>query len=215
MQIVIIIITGVVFILSVIWNSIDPSFNTLITCFSAFVGFLGSCFYKRKNSKMGITVADSENMIVFLEDKPADISDIVQYCSKRNYRTEIISTPHSLVSILHENIEAVSIIVMDIMMHGILNLESLKIIDSDTDNGFNAGWVIIDRILRPNNSETKPFMHIPILIVTNRILRNSDKDFLEKIRKRGGGKIDWIEKDFSDANYDWEKLYKTAINNLI
>ncbi|HLP49179.1 MAG TPA: hypothetical protein VK469_24775, partial [Candidatus Kapabacteria bacterium] len=100
----------------------------------------------------------------------------------------IVATVHRFAEILKKEKEKVSLIIMDIMLFTVISLDSIGISDSFTESGYQAGWVIIDRFLRPKElSQEDDYRGIPILILTTQRLYQEDGNRLNILRHRGGG----------------------------
>lgn len=160
--------------------------------------------------KRGAMDEKKEKVIVFLEDRPDSILDLIASSNDKGFHVEVFSTPHSLASYLHDHKNRIALIVVDIMLHGISNLESIGIEGVDTENGYLAGWAIIDHLLRPDG-QADNFYDIPILILSSRWLSEEDKARLVAIRNRGGSPIEFIEKYAVNAGNKWKGIFTAII----
>lgn len=80
---------------------------------------------------------------------------------------------------------------MDLFIFGISNLENIGFSDSDTLMGYNAGWVIIERLLQPGLPGL--YSDIPVVILSTRTATKKDETILAKLRA-GGADIPYFEK---------------------
>ncbi|HLP60456.1 MAG TPA: hypothetical protein VK186_16570 [Candidatus Deferrimicrobium sp.] len=129
-----------------------------------------------------------KNTIIWVEDRPDTVSKEVILCRKMGFEVIIVATVHRFAEILKKEKEKVSLIIMDIMLFTVISLDSIGISDSFTESGYQAGWVIIDRFLRPKElSQEDDYRGIPILILTTQRLYQEDGNRLNILRHRGGG----------------------------
>ena len=74
------------------------------------------------------------------------------------------------------------------MVYGTLDL-SIFPKEIDTNQGFDAGWAVLEHIL--SKSE---YSEIPILIFSSRKISESNIELIAKLNKQRKGRIDYIEK---------------------
>ena len=125
-------------------------------------------------------------MILWIEDRPETINEHINFCDKNALKHKIVSTTTDFIQKLSESTH-VCLIIIDIMLYGVKNLENINIFDSDTDGGFNAGWVIIERILRADQKHVTghlDYYNIPVLIVTSRPFNDEDKIRIENLNQK-------------------------------
>jgi CheY-like chemotaxis protein len=133
----------------------------------------------------------AQKLILWLEDRPKDAYRYLAICKDLGFEVKMVATAMEFLEILESNSEKICLIIVDLMLRGISNLESIGIDDSDTSAGFNAGWVIIERVLQPGSK--MPYSHIPVTILSIRTPTEDDISRLDRLRNRGGT-IDYIEK---------------------
>ena len=164
-------------------------------------------------------------IVLFVEDRPMSIIKQQSTCHEMDLEVEMISTAIELDAFLEKKHSEVCLIVMDIMLHGVPHLEDIDIDNSYTDGGYEAGWVIIERYLRPLidtiAGEVLPeqgrYAKIPIVILSTRPLSEEvNKERLiplnEPHRSAGVPLIQYIEKDGSDQNgIDCDEAFKKTL----
>ena len=161
-----------------------------------------------------------KKIIIWVEERPDTVSNQLLFCKEEGFNVKRVATPHRLAEVLKEEKENVALIIMDIMLFPIISLESIGIADSFTDDGFKAGWVIIDRFLRPEESSgmSDEYKDIPILVLTTQRLYESDSNRLNVLRNRGGAWIKYLEKGGIEKEggetYIWAEHFKKIIKNL-
>jgi CheY-like chemotaxis protein len=155
----------------------------------------------------------AEKIILWLEDRPKTIERLINHCHDIGIRINIVSTAHQFIEKLEEFKGNICLIIVDIMIYGIKNLESINIKSSDTSIGFNAGWVIIERLLRPMEG-IGAYSHIPLAIVSTRTASAEDISRLQILQK-GGEDIPYFEKfGLSPNGKTWEKEFHEYLNKI-
>lgn len=137
--------------------------------------------------------------VLWIEDAPETIGIAKAFCEKQGLNIILNSTANEVLDTLDEN-PKISLIIMDIQLFNVLNLECVGIENSDTAGGFDAGWVIADKIFRPKNTNDN-YLNIPILMLSTRKLHEDSLTKLKELRGRGGAWINYIEK----GGFDKEK----------
>jgi hypothetical protein len=121
--------------------------------------------------------------------------------------------------ILKEKEERIGLIILDLLLNGVNDLEVLGIPDSDTQDGYYAGWVILDKMLRPKEGPST-YAEIPILILTSRPFEKKDKKIIEEIDSRVSsqdqGWVKYLEKGSysKDGRETWEDQFKSIIHSV-
>jgi CheY-like chemotaxis protein len=128
-----------------------------------------------------------------MEDRPLTVEGLVTLCRDKGYSIKMVSTIHRFLDLLEENKDRIRLIILDLLLYGISSLESVQITDSDTDGGFNAGWIIIERLLHPKGC-VGPYSHIPVVILSTRPATAKDFTRLELLN-RDGLQVHYFEKD--------------------
>lgn len=159
------------------------------------------------------------SLIIWVEDRPDTVSNQILFCREMGFEVIMVATAHRFAQVLKKEKERVALIIMDIMQFTVISLESIDIKDSYTDGGYDAGWVIIERFLRPSESSGMPdeYKDIPILILTTQRLYESDSNRLNALRNRGA-LIKYIEKNaienLEGKGVNWANHFETLIKNL-
>jgi CheY-like chemotaxis protein len=165
-----------------------------------------------------------KNIIIWVEDRPDTVYNQVLLCRQMGFDIKLVSTVHRFVEILKKEKENVALIIMDIMLFTVISLDSVGIPDSFTDSGYRAGWVIIDRLLRPREipAGIDDYKEIPILILTTQRLFTEDSNQLRILRKRGGAWLKYLEKnaigkvegEMDGKTANWTEHFKVIITKL-
>lgn len=157
--------------------------------------------------------------ILWIEDSPDTVTEQRLYCQRAKLRVEMVNTVMEFSRILEENATNIGLIVVDIMLYGVRTLGNYGSRNADTGKGYNAGWAIIEWILRPRGPRA-PYSRIPIVILSSRP-RGAEEDRrlnnLEILRKkRGDSQITYIEKGgrSADGRQSWEKEFEEVVNRL-
>ncbi|GEM_PF-2048958 len=103
--------------------------------------------------------------VLFLEDRVESIVQPLTCCEERGLSVTVVPTDFEFLEQLEDGADNIGLIVVDISLLGVMNLKAVGIPNSDTDGGNRAGWVIIDRLLRPETSDAS-FAKIPILVLS-------------------------------------------------
>jgi len=161
----------------------------------------------------------SKNVILWVEDRPLTVSSQIDFCQKKGFEVRVVATAFRLAEILQRERQSICLLVVDIMLFNIMSLDDIDISDSMTEGRYSAGWVVIDRFLRPGTDSSKKitgFPDIPILVLSARILSQDDKDRLEYIKRRGGAWLEYIEKGVIDASgkITWVQKFEGFIKEI-
>jgi len=145
--------------------------------------------------------------LLWLEDSNKTVSNQIIF-SKRYFSVETVSQLHDFRSILEDESSAVKAIVLDIMVYRVYDLNDLGINDVDTDDGYEAGWRVLEYYLRAPESQ---FKQIPVLVLSVRAKRDKDQKLLDKLKQQdGAASIQFIEKR---GHIDWYKEFEDWIRN--
>lgn len=172
------------------------------------------------------------NVILWLEDRPESVVELLVFCEENGLEVELVPTALAMHDVLQERAEEIGVIVVDIMLYQVMNLEDIGLTDSPTDGGYDAGWVVIERFLRPDpNARTEsearpelsaaPYAAIPVLIVSSRPLGREEKarlsDLRERARVRGNPPIEYLEKGgiTQDRKQPWDKEFQRIIMEVL
>lgn len=132
-----------------------------------------------------------KKIILWLEDSPKSVYRFENYCKKKEFQVILLATDHEFRGILRDNLNNICLIIVDLFIYGMHDLENIEIGDSDTSRGYNAGWVVIERLLQPGGMG--PYSEIPVAILSSRTATSQDNDRLERLRA-GGKDIPYFEK---------------------
>ncbi|OQW92294.1 MAG: hypothetical protein BWK78_02125 [Thiotrichaceae bacterium IS1] len=147
----------------------------------------------------------NQKFILWVEDRPETVESQIYEAKNKGYQVEVVATPSTIKDVLEQ--EQVVAIIMDVMLYGVRNLKNIKIDVATTEDGLEAGWVLLERFIR---AEDSPYAKIPILVLSARRLDDTQQVRLEELRLRGGGKIDYLEK----AKRGWLKEFSDWLDKL-
>jgi len=133
----------------------------------------------------------SRNIVLWIEDRPNTVQWEKGIFEKKGYKVEFRYMPHDIKNFLTINSDNVVAIIVDIMLRGVPNLESIGKVGFYTDHGLEAGWVLIHHFLRCEDSEYKD---IPILILSVKECDDDDQQNLTHLRSKGGSTIQYLQK---------------------
>jgi len=153
--------------------------------------------------------------IIWIEDRRETVLRLINHCKTMSFDVKEISTTNKLADELEADQKKnnIKLIIIDIMLYSVQSLSSIGISKVSTDNGMLAGWAIIEHFLRPK--EKGEYSHIPILIVSTRLLNGLARDLIDEIRERKGEWIEYIEKGHSSNDKDpWIIQFKQIIEKL-
>ncbi len=163
-------------------------------------------------------------VVIWVEDRRDTIIEGIRICKDNSLKVVLCEKPHSLLERLREYKGQISLIVLDIMLDGVHNLDSIGIRDASTDDGYNAGWVILDRLLRPEEADIQqyrmepPDSGIPILLISAISKKTKDTSKMQEIRDRypNGGFVKYIEKGGLDEKgmIVWTKQFEEIIKEI-
>ena len=154
----------------------------------------------------------SPHRIIWLEDRPDTITPLKIFCEREHFRVELVSTPPAFYDKLCDSAGGIALVVVDIMLYGVNDLSSIDMQDAYTDNGINAGWIILQRLLRAAETDEK-IRKIPVLVLSTKPQYGKEKALLDGIqmaRKEGDGYVRYLEK----ASGGWEDTFKELILGL-
>jgi CheY-like chemotaxis protein len=159
----------------------------------------------------------NRHIILWLEDVPETVSDYITRCEDWGVKVKIIATSHVLVDFLKKFHEQVCLVIVDIMLLGVKDLDDAEVPGVDTEDGYSAGWEIIEHIFRPGKKEAL-YAEIPLVILTSRIFTEDDHARLDSLnsqaRARGLREIEYYLKfGVDDTSKYWEKEFEGLIKN--
>lgn len=145
-------------------------------------------------------------IILWIEDDPSSVNDMIQYSEIKGFEVVIVHQPHRILNCLELYSDRLVLVVIDVMLRGIDNLKSINILDADTKTGLRAGWVLIDRIFRSNEFKFSiDLSQIPIIILSTMKLFTDDKKELEELNKKipDSAPIHYISKREMNENIEF------------
>lgn len=108
-------------------------------------------------------------MLFWLEDKQETVSPHLAKLSMLGITPHLHPTPTSLKYFLEDHKDEIgtkpAVIIVDIMLHGIDDLTSIGIENSNTSSGVHTGYIFADRFLR---AEASPYFKVPVCFLTER-----------------------------------------------
>jgi len=159
-----------------------------------------------------------KNVIIWIEDRPDTVAGQISFCKRLGFDVKVVGTAHRLAELLKAEKDRTGLIIIDIMLFSVMSLDSIKITGSQTEDGYKAGWVIIDRFLRTETplDGMDDYKNIPILIVSTRKQTDSDEAQISELKSRDGEWIDYIEKGGLDenGNISWIEQFENKIKEL-
>jgi len=159
-----------------------------------------------------------DKVILWIEDSPETVADIEAYCVDLGFEVIMRSTAAEILDSLKQHGKSIKLIIQDILLYGVRNLKSIRIDNSDTDGGYDAGWVIIEKLLRPEDGD-ESYAKIPILILSSRPFSGQDIRRLDSIKRSSEAKglppIDYYEKSgFGPDGKSWDEAFQEYIEEL-
>lgn len=167
---------------------------------------------------------NSKNIIVWLEDRDDTVREQFKYCESLGYEIQHVKMPHTLLSRVKEFHDQIKLIIIDVLLYGVNDLSTVGIDGCDTELGLSAGWVILDKILRPSPDDPIPEhilqidTSIPVLVTSTPSVSNEHKQLISNILKRdpNAGRIEYIEKGaLDDDDGDWSKNFEILVNEIL
>jgi len=149
----------------------------------------------------------SKNKILWLEDEPDTIEDLIDFCEKPGFKVDVVNQLPRFADTLKESSPNIALIILDIMIFGIGDLSVIGKPQILTNDGYDAGWRILEFFLRTKDS---PYKDIPVLIVSVKSLTKKQKGLIEKLSMRGKP-IEYVEKNTAG----WRKDFKKKFEGLI
>ena len=151
----------------------------------------------------------AKNKILWLEDEPETIVDLIDFCEKQGFEVDVISNLPGFADTLKESSANIALIILDIMIFGINDLSVIGKPQILTEDGYEAGWRILEYFLRPKDSFYKD---IPVLIVSVKLLTKRQKDLVKRLSIRDKP-IEYVEKNASGWREDFKEKFKGLIKS--
>ena len=114
-------------------------------------------------------IGENGPVLFWIEDRPDTVGAQMAKLNQADIPFYMYGTPLELTLALDDllrdgDIEHLQIgFIIDIMLFGVQDLRSLGILDAPTGNGVHAGYVFVDRFLRPKQSR---FISKPVCLST-------------------------------------------------
>ena len=89
---------------------------------------------------------------------------------------------------------------MDILLFGVSSLEILGVLDSETDSGIEAGWMIVKDFIKSGNSK---YREIPVLFYSYKAYDTTHTSTLNQLKKIPNSWVDFVVKG---KTYDSDKI---------
>lgn len=147
----------------------------------------------------------NQKVVLWVEDRPETVQSQIYEAKSKGYQVIVEATPSTIKDVLEQ--EQVVAIIMDVMLYGVRNLKNIGIDIATTEDGLEAGWVLLERFIRVEGS---PYARIPVLVLSARRFDETQRIRLEELCQRGGGSIDYLEKGESD----WLNKFSNWLNGL-
>lgn len=149
------------------------------------------------------------SLLFWLEDRQETISRAKQIVKTLGFQPEIFPTFSDFASALEEfkkenRLSEIAGIIIDVMLYGVNDLSPVIFDHHPTDDGMEAGLVIVEHYLR---APERGFNGVPILVFSARQLSHDARANLEKINEKGGAKIKYLEK-----TPGWEVEFNRWVN---
>jgi CheY-like chemotaxis protein len=123
-------------------------------------------------------LTEAKRTILWIEDIPSSVADELDWCENQGLNVICVSSVHEFLQELEEHREHIGLVVVDLMLPGAIFGKHR----THNDRGFNAGWVLIETILRPMDAEG--YQELPIMILTSRNLDGECQRRLAALNKR-------------------------------
>jgi len=147
--------------------------------------------------------------ILWIEDLEHSVADQKHWCEQKGFEVTMVNHPARFVEYLDDYLQELKLIVVDIMLAGINNLNTIGISGSDTLGGKEAGWELVRLLLRTD--PVSEYSRIPVLIVSARMKSDRDNDDIIEYTQ-GMPEIRYIEK--RNPMIDWAEQFKKDVREL-
>jgi len=166
-------------------------------------------------------MAQTEKILLWLEDVPKTVENQLDFTEEK-ITVKRVSQLHDFEEILKNPEYEVKAIVLDIMLHGVHDLEGLGIQNIDTARGYEAGLHVLKEYLRAPDSK---FKNIPVLILSVLDLEKQQaesKEMQAKLRKPKKW-IDFLKSQENVASLQliekrkegWDKQFKVWLTKIL
>lgn len=137
-------------------------------------------------------------MIIWLEDRRDTVVAFEPMLQRKNFKYEMLPKPAAFVTYLKENFEGLAntdsvrpVFLIDIMLHGVMDLSEIGLANAPTMSGNHTGYVFVDRYLRRPES---PWAEIPVCFLTERDIDERLRGDIEYLRNRRQGPVEVFSK---------------------
>lgn len=144
-------------------------------------------------------------MILWLEDRQETVKGELDVVLKNSIDFEMHQTIESFDNYLREqsaiNPLPVKGFVIDIMLHGVNNLEAVNVKNAPTLAGNMTGFVFVDRYLRAVRSNDYDWSTIPVCFLTERHIDDGLMNDIDYLKGKGQGSVEILRK-YKQADAD-------------
>lgn len=157
----------------------------------------------------------SRGCIIWLEDDPREerVLERKEELEKLGFKVLIAEGFRELEYILRQNEptdpsrrEKVRLIVIDIMLVGVRDLSVFFpwVSDANTDRGFAAGLVFLERVLfpskrSPDDTVFGKYQSTPVIVYSTRTLPDNEKERVDRIARSHGIRVEVLAKATVDS----------------
>ncbi len=148
------------------------------------------------------------SVILWIEDNPATTSTQMEEARTLGFKVEVRYMPAAIQQVLET--KPVHGIVVDVMLYGVSNLESIRIAHSDTNGGKDAGWVLLEKLIWAKES---PYRQIPTFILSARPYDDYQQSQLKGVCQRcemDQLNVIYVEK----GEREWQKKFSDWLTQL-
>lgn len=157
-------------------------------------------------------MTNSKKTLLWLEDVPKTVGGQIIF-AKRHFHVEVVSQLNTFANVLNNSAYDVKAIILDIMLYKVTDLKPLIGRSIETQDGYKAGWRILEYYLRSSGSD---FKDIPVLILSVRELSDDDKRLLNQLQEKDDASIELIAKYGPSNSYEerWSKKFEGWIKKI-
>lgn len=131
-------------------------------------------------------------MIVWLEDRRSTVLAYEKALREKGYKYLILSSITEVAQFLEDDADPAAIwFVIDIMLHGVDDLNAIGVFNAPTISGNRAGQVFVERFLR---AEASPFIASPVVFLTERLVDAQLQAEVDALKRTGSGPVHIYQK---------------------
>jgi len=148
------------------------------------------------------------SVILWIDDNQTTTSTQIEEAKRLGFKVEVRYMPTAIKQVLET--KPVHGIVVDVMLYGVNNLESIGIAHSDTNGGKNAGWVLLEKLIWAKES---PYRQIPTVILSARPYDDYQQSQLKGVCQRC--EIDQLNAIYVEkGSREWQKKLSAWLKKL-